>query len=36
VNEWTLLIGMLPLVYSLGLGHAASLPLDERQRGEVP
>jgi cation:H+ antiporter len=35
MNQWTLLIGMLPLVYSLALGHAASLPLDERQRGEV-
>lgn len=34
INQWTLLVGMLPLVYSLGAGQAAALPLDARQREE--
>lgn len=35
VNQWTLLVGMLPLVYSLGLGRLAPLPFDPRQVEEV-
>jgi len=35
VNQWTLLIGSLPLAFSLGAGHLAGLPLDARQTGEV-
>jgi cation:H+ antiporter len=35
VNQWTLLVGSLPLSYSAGAGHLAPLPLDERQVGEV-
>src|SRR5882762_4577735 len=35
VNQWTLLVGSLPIAYSIGAGHIASLPLDERQVGEV-
>ncbi|HXG39468.1 MAG TPA: hypothetical protein VNJ28_00865 [Candidatus Limnocylindrales bacterium] len=35
INQWTLLVAMLPLVYSVALGSAAGLPLDERQREEV-
>ena len=35
VNQWTLLVGMLPLVYSIALGGPHALPLDDRQRGEV-
>jgi len=35
VNQWTLLIGMLPLVYSLSSGHILPLPLDERQNEEI-
>jgi cation:H+ antiporter len=35
INQWTLLVAMLPLVYSVALGQAAPLPLDERQRDEV-
>lgn len=34
VNQWTLLIGTLPLAYRLG-GGAWSLPLDSRQTEEV-
>jgi cation:H+ antiporter len=35
INQWTLLVAMLPLVYSIALGTPTSLPLDERQREEV-
>jgi cation:H+ antiporter len=35
VNQWTLLVGTLPLVYSVGLGHAGALHLDSRQTEEM-
>jgi cation:H+ antiporter len=35
VNQWTLLVGSLPLAYSIGAGQLAALPLDQRQVGEV-
>lgn len=35
VNQWTLLVGMLPLVYSAGLGRLGPLVLDARQVDEV-
>lgn len=35
VNQWTLLVGTLPLVYALGLGHISPLSLDDRQTEEV-
>lgn len=35
INQWTLLVGMLPLVYSIALGGPAALPLDTRQQHEV-
>jgi cation:H+ antiporter len=35
INQWTLLVGMLPLIYSIALGGLDPLPLDSRQRGEV-
>ncbi len=35
VNQWTLLVGTIPLVYSLGLGHAGALHLDLRQEHEL-
>lgn len=34
INQWTLLVGMLPLALSLGAGELASLPLDTRQKEE--
>ncbi|MGI8811267.1 MAG: sodium:proton exchanger [Pyrinomonadaceae bacterium] len=34
INQWTLLVGMIPLAYSLGAGKIASLPLDLRQQEE--
>ena len=35
INQWTLLVGMLPLIYSVALGRPEALPLDERQREEI-
>ncbi|MFQ5860711.1 MAG: sodium:calcium antiporter, partial [Dehalococcoidia bacterium] len=35
VNQWTLLIGSLPVVYSISLGSLSGLPLDARQVEEV-
>lgn len=35
VNQWTLLVGLLPVVYSLAAGQDAALPLDGQQRSEV-
>lgn len=35
INQWTLLVAMLPLVYSVALGESQALPLDSRQREEV-
>lgn len=34
VNQWTLLVGMLPLAVSVGAGGVTSLPLDARQLEE--
>ncbi len=35
VNQWSLLIGTIPLVYSLSLGHLAFIPLTPLQREEI-
>jgi cation:H+ antiporter len=35
VNQWTLLVGMLPLAYSLGASELRALPLDSHQAEEV-
>ncbi len=35
VNQWSLLIGMLPLAYSLGLLRFSDMPLDYLQREEI-
>jgi len=35
INQWTLLVGMLPLIYSIALGRPDALPLDSRQQEEV-
>ena len=35
LNQWTLLIGTLVLVYSLSLGYYGALPLDTHQSGEI-
>jgi cation:H+ antiporter len=35
INQWTVLAGMIPLVYSLSLGHVAAIPFDGRHRHEI-
>jgi cation:H+ antiporter len=35
INQWTLLIAMLPIVYSLGGGALSSIPLDPEQESEL-
>ncbi|MYD36547.1 MAG: hypothetical protein F4X20_06005 [Dehalococcoidia bacterium] len=35
VNQWSLLVGSLPIVYSASVGSPAALPLDDRQAQEV-
>ncbi len=35
VNQWTLLVGMLPLVYAISGGHLQAMPLDARQVEEL-
>lgn len=35
VNQWTLLVGMLPLCYSLSVGQLSAMHLDTRQVSEV-
>lgn len=35
VNQWSLLVASLPIVFSLSVGHALPLPLDARQQAEV-
>jgi cation:H+ antiporter len=35
VNQWTLLVGAIPIAYSLASGRALGLPLDERQTEEL-
>ncbi len=35
VNQWTLLVGMLPLVYAVAMRAPTPLPLDGRQEAEI-
>jgi cation:H+ antiporter len=35
VNQWTLLVGTIPLVYSLSIGHLAFIPLTTLQVHEI-
>jgi cation:H+ antiporter len=35
VNQWTLLVGALPLVFALSAGHLGPMHLDERQCEEI-
>lgn len=35
VNQWTLLVGMLPLVYNLSAGHLMPMAMDARQSEEI-
>ena len=35
VNQWTLLVGTIPLVYSISLGEVGQMPMDARQDQEI-
>ena len=35
LNQWTLLIGTLAVVYSIAAGHLGALPFDEKQVAEI-
>lgn len=35
INQWTLLVAMLPIVYSMSLGQVAAIPLDGQQELEL-
>lgn len=35
VNQWTMLVGMLPICYSISAGHLGAMHLDTRQVSEV-
>jgi cation:H+ antiporter len=35
VNQWTLLVGSLPIVFAISAGHLSGLPLDSLQREEL-
>jgi cation:H+ antiporter len=35
VNQWTLLVGTLPIVFAISAGHLTGLPLDSLQREEL-
>jgi len=35
VNQWTLLVGTLPIVFAIGVGGLHGLPIDARQREEL-
>ncbi len=32
INQWTLLVAMLPIVFSISVGHATAIVLDSEQR----
>jgi cation:H+ antiporter len=35
INQWTLLVAMLPIVFSMGHGAPSSIPVDVEQRAEL-
>ena len=35
INQWTLLVAMLPIVYSMSAGTPSAIPLDDQQKLEV-
>ena len=35
INQWTLLVAMLPIVFSLSRGTASAIPLDAQQQSEL-
>ena len=35
INQWTILVAMIPVIYSIGLGKITSVPFDQHQRVEI-
>ncbi|MEI8344968.1 MAG: hypothetical protein WCG06_02730, partial [Candidatus Omnitrophota bacterium] len=35
INQWTILVAMIPYIYSYGVGHAAFIPFDQHQKAEI-
>jgi cation:H+ antiporter len=35
INQWTMLVAMIPIAYSFSLGHAATIRFDDHQRLEI-
>jgi len=35
INQWTVLAAMIPIVYSVSVGHPASIPFDAHHRTEI-
>ena len=35
VNQWTLLVSMIPIVYSMSMGRVSTIPLDVHHREEI-
>ncbi len=35
INQWTVLVAMIPVVYCLSLGHVEAIPFDAHQREEI-
>jgi cation:H+ antiporter len=35
INQWTMLVAMIPVVYSASQGHVSEIPFDARHRGEI-
>ena len=35
INQWTLLVGMIPFIYSLGMGRVEPVVFDEHQKLEI-
>ena len=35
INQWTILVALIPFIYSFGMGKAASVVFDEHQRIEI-
>jgi len=35
INQWTMLVAMIPVAYAFGQGHAATIPFDAMHRTEI-
>jgi len=35
INQWTMLVAMIPIAYAISLGHAATIEFDDHQRLEI-